>query len=87
MTRCRPLCASLFVPLWFAVVLALCFPLAVPQPQSVVFVPMTFLSSVYGMNFVDIPELNWAGSYPLFWAVVLGCICGQMLFFRRRGWI
>jgi len=54
---------------------------------SVVFVPMTFLSSVYGMNFADIPELNWAGSYPLFWAVVITTICGQMFFFRRRGWI
>lgn len=54
---------------------------------SVLFVPMTFLSSVYGMNFEDIPELSWAGSYPLFWAVVLCCIFGQMIFFRRRGWI
>jgi magnesium transporter len=53
---------------------------------STIFVPLTFLAGVYGMN-MPIPEAASAYTYPAFWAVsiVLG---GSMLYmFRRKGWI
>ena len=51
-----------------------------------IFIPLTFLAGVYGMN-MPIPENQWSGSYWIFWAVCLG-LSGIMLYwFRKRGWI
>lgn len=51
-----------------------------------IFIPLTFLAGVYGMN-MPIPENGWRYSYPVFWAVCLG-IAGLMLWrFRRGGWL
>ena len=51
-----------------------------------IFIPLTFLAGVYGMN-MPIPENHWVGSYYVFWAVCL-VVAGSMLYwFRRRGWL
>lgn len=51
-----------------------------------IFIPLTFLAGVYGMN-MPIPENHWAISYPIFWTVCLA-IAGYMLWrFRRGGWL
>ena len=51
-----------------------------------IFIPLTFLAGVYGMN-MHIPENAWRYSYPVFWAVCL-VIAGFMLWrFRRGGWL
>ncbi len=51
-----------------------------------IFIPLTFLAGVYGMN-MEIPENHWAYSYPLFWTLCL-VIAGAMLWrFRRGGWL
>lgn len=51
-----------------------------------IFIPLTFLAGVYGMN-MYIPENQWDWSYPIFWAVCIA-IAGFMLWrFRRGGWI
>jgi magnesium transporter len=51
-----------------------------------IFIPLTFLAGVYGMN-MPIPENQWSGSYHVFWAVCLA-VAGSMLYwFRKRGWI
>lgn len=53
---------------------------------ATIFVPLTFVAGIYGMNFEYMPELAWKWGYPLFW-VVIGGIAGVMVsFFRRRGW-
>ena len=54
---------------------------------STIFIPATLLASIYGMNFVNIPELTWEYSYPilLIFMVLLGFIL--LVFFRRKGWI
>ncbi len=51
-----------------------------------IFIPLTFLAGVYGMN-MPIPENEWSLSYPLFWTVCIGTACGMLVWFRRRGWI
>lgn len=51
-----------------------------------IFIPLTFLAGVYGMN-LQMPETHWAPAYPLFWLVCL-VIAGFMLWrFRRGGWL
>jgi magnesium transporter len=52
-----------------------------------VFIPLTFIAGVYGMNFQFMPEVAWRWGYPSIWAVFLSLTIGMMLFFRRKGWI
>lgn len=53
---------------------------------SVVFLPLTFLAGVWGMNFEHMPELPWRYGYALAWASFLG-IAGLLAYlFKRRGW-
>lgn len=51
-----------------------------------IFVPLTFVAGIYGMNFEFMPELHWRWSYPIFWCVILSIVCGMLVFFRRRKW-
>jgi magnesium transporter len=50
---------------------------------SVIFLPLTFLCGVYGMNFDILPELHWEYGYVFFWLAV-GIITGALLFVMRR---
>jgi len=51
-----------------------------------IFIPLTFLAGVYGMN-LEMPETHWAPAYPLFWVACL-VIAGIMLWrFKRGGWL
>ncbi len=54
---------------------------------STIFIPLTFLVGVWGMNFRYMPELQWRWGYALVWLLMLAV--GGILFayFRRRGWI
>ncbi|MBM7660230.1 magnesium transporter [Bacillus mesophilus] len=53
---------------------------------SVIFLPMTFLAGLYGMNFEKMPELKW--NYGYLYALILMLLTGLSiaLFFRRKGW-
>jgi magnesium transporter len=54
---------------------------------TTIFIPITFLAGVYGMNFRYMPEAGWVWSYPLFWAFCI-LVAGSMLtWFRRQGWL
>lgn len=59
---------------------------------STIFIPLTFLVGVYGMNFNperspwNMPELNWYWGYPAFWVLCLTIATGLVVFFWRRGW-
>jgi magnesium transporter len=52
---------------------------------NTIFVPLTFLAGVYGMN-MPIPENHFEYSYPIFWAVVVAVIAGMLWWFRSRQW-
>lgn len=54
---------------------------------TTIFVPLTFLAGIEGMNFANQPELNWGWSYGAFWVVVVVLVIAQIVFFRRKGWI
>jgi magnesium transporter len=59
---------------------------------SSIFIPLTFIAGVYGMNFNpaaspwNMPELNAYWGYPLCWAVMLSIGGGLSLYFWRQGW-
>lgn len=52
-----------------------------------IFIPLTFLAGVYGMNFHHFPELDWPYAYPLFWAICLVTAATMLVWFRRKGWL
>ena len=52
-----------------------------------IFIPLTFLAGVYGMNFRHFPELDWPWAYPLFWLACVVLAGGMIAWFRRRGWL
>lgn len=53
---------------------------------ATIFIPLTFVAGIYGMNFEHMPELHWRYSYPAFWGVML-VVTGIMIrYFRRKGW-
>lgn len=53
---------------------------------STVFIPLTFVVGVYGMNFDVMPELRWRFGYPLIWGLMLAVGAGIFVWFRRKGW-
>ena len=52
-----------------------------------VFIPLTFVAGVYGMNFENMPELSEPWAYPAVWAIFGVLAGGMLLFFRHKGWI
>lgn len=51
-----------------------------------IFIPLTFLAGVYGMN-MPIPENHWPMAYPVFWGICVALAGGMIYWFRRRGWL
>ncbi|MEH1863501.1 MAG: magnesium/cobalt transporter CorA [Nostoc sp.] len=60
---------------------------------STIFIPLTFVAGIYGMNFntekspYNMPELNWYWGYPLCLAVMAAIALGLLFFFWQRGWL
>lgn len=52
-----------------------------------IFIPLTFVVGIYGMNFEHMPELAHPWAYPAVWLVMVSISVGMLLWFRRRGWI
>jgi magnesium transporter len=54
---------------------------------SSLFIPLTFIVGVYGMNFEFMPELKWKSGYFIIWGIMLLIILGMMIYFRKKGWL
>ncbi len=60
---------------------------------ATIFIPLTFVAGVYGMNFnpasgpLNMPELGWRWGYPAVWIVMLVIAGGMIVYFRRKKWL
>jgi len=54
---------------------------------ATIFIPLTYIVGIYGMNFTHMPELDSRWGYPAVWAVMVATVVGLIAFFRRRGWM
>lgn len=54
---------------------------------ATIFIPLTFLAGVWGMNFDYMPELSWRWGYAFAWGVMLASAGGLYLFFRKHKWL
>jgi magnesium transporter len=54
---------------------------------ATIFIPLTFIVGIYGMNFKYIPELGWKWGYPLVLLVMLGVGISMIIYFRRKRWL
>lgn len=52
-----------------------------------IFIPLTFLAGIYGMNFEYLPELSFKYSYLIFWIVVVLVVMGLLFYFKRKKWL
>jgi magnesium transporter len=52
-----------------------------------IFIPLTFIVGVYGMNFDFMPELHTRWAYPAVWAVMIGIAGGILFWFKKRRWL
>jgi magnesium transporter len=54
---------------------------------ATIFMPLTFLAGVYGMNFKHMPELEWHWGYPAAWLVMVLIAILMLFIFRRKKWL
>ena len=54
---------------------------------SSIFIPLTFLAGVYGMNFENMPELKTRWGYFICIGVMVLISVGQLVYFRRKKWL
>jgi magnesium transporter len=54
---------------------------------ATIFMPLTFIVGVYGMNFKYLPELEWKWGYPLIWLVMIGIGVTMLTYFKRKKWL
>ncbi|MGB7393526.1 MAG: magnesium/cobalt transporter CorA [Pricia sp.] len=52
-----------------------------------IFIPLTFIAGIYGMNFDHMPELHWEYSYYVVWGVMISLFIGMMVYFKRKNWL
>ncbi|MCO4821365.1 MAG: magnesium/cobalt transporter CorA [Flavobacteriaceae bacterium] len=54
---------------------------------ATIFIPMTFIAGIYGMNFENMPELHYKYSYFIFWGIMLLLFAGMIFYFRKKKWL
>jgi len=54
---------------------------------SVIFIPLTFMAGIYGMNFENMPELSKPYAYPMLLAVMVVVAITMILYFKRKKWL
>lgn len=54
---------------------------------ATIFIPLTFIAGVYGMNFEFMPELHWRWGYPAIMGLMFAMGLGMLYWFRRKNWL
>ncbi len=54
---------------------------------ATIFIPLTFIAGIYGMNFKYMPELGWRFGYIMIWFVMLVVTITMLFYFRRKKWL
>ncbi|AUC81078.1 magnesium/cobalt transporter CorA [Lacinutrix sp. Bg11-31] len=54
---------------------------------ATIFIPLTFIAGIYGMNFDNIPELHYKYSYQVLWIVMIVIFLGMLYYFKRKKWL
>jgi len=54
---------------------------------ATIFMPLTFIAGIYGMNFKYFPELEWRWGYPVIWAVMAGISISMLIIFKKKKWL
>jgi magnesium transporter len=54
---------------------------------ATLFIPLTFVAGIYGMNFKYMPELEWRWAYPILWLVMIAVAVIMLFYFRRKKWL
>jgi len=54
---------------------------------ATIFIPLTFIVGIYGMNFQYMPEIKWIWGYPVVLSVMLIIVIAMLVFFRRKKWM
>jgi magnesium transporter len=54
---------------------------------SVIFMPLTFIAGIYGMNFDNIPELHWHNGYYYVWGIMISLVIGMLIYFKTKDWL
>ena len=54
---------------------------------ATIFIPLTFVAGVYGMNFVNMPELKWKYGYPVVLLLMLAISLSMIYYFKKKKWL
>ena len=54
---------------------------------ATIFIPVTFVAGIYGMNFKNMPELEWPFGYALAWFIIIAIAVAMLFFFKRKKWL
>ncbi|MFO8061759.1 MAG: magnesium/cobalt transporter CorA [bacterium] len=53
---------------------------------ATIFIPLTFIAGIYGMNFEFMPELSYRWAYPAVWGIMIIVMGGMIVYFRKKKW-
>lgn len=54
---------------------------------ATIFIPLTFIAGIYGMNFENIPELHYKYSYYILWGIMIMIFLGMIYYFKKKKWL
>ncbi len=55
--------------------------------MATIFIPLSFIAGIYGMNFEYMPELKWHWAYPALWGILITLSVGMLAWFKKKKWL
>jgi magnesium transporter len=85
-TTCREIVADMFSGYLAMVSYRMNEVMKILTIITVIFIPLSFIAGVYGMNFEFMPELHFKFMYPLIWVIMIGAAGSMLVYFKRKKW-